>query len=555
MAGIFGVVNGRSPERMARTLERLAFYHQDTADGFLEPLVRDRIGLVVTDPPALHRPARSAAEPGMLLAVSGRIFEERLSDPSGVPSPHALLTKFRAEGVVSLEGLNGEYLIAVWEDEPQRLTIVNDRFGLKRLYYWASGCQFVFAPTLLGFTALSDFPRTIDELALADYLSVGHHLNGRTWFSALRLLLPASVLTFSGGQLSLRAYWQFRAIDPTPPHRRVEWTAAHLSALEAAVRRRLPTSEGPVGVWIDDSDASRTLAELIQRSNPEGTCAVSDRPRAEDEFDSKRRGWILQQAIADGCHPCHAAQLASVAQAVQDRQGTVSSGHLAGVLGVPLRHPGPTATRLDDRRPESVCGRIFPEEEIRQILRPEIYRRVQGVVADTLSGLVAEAPGESQEEKTKAVLLRHHQQHETPCDLERFTTGCHVTVPFADRHVVEIGQVPVIDDSRPPSVHWGDYQEGHYGCDRHSSRCVHSFASSHPLLDLGDPLLGEFFRLSKFREFIDRHLEGDPVDHRKICLLAAITLWLGAIRTRRSGPGVARKLIHDSTPANSLSLR
>ena len=104
------------------------------------------------------------------------------------------MARFCSRGTAALQGLNGDYLIAVWEKASRRLTIINDRLGLRRLYYWVSGNRLAFAPSLLAFTALPGFPQTIDECALADYLATGHHLDGRTWYSAVRLLLPASVL-------------------------------------------------------------------------------------------------------------------------------------------------------------------------------------------------------------------------------------------------------------------------------------------------------------------------------------------------------------------------
>jgi len=189
IAVIVGIVNGGSPGRIARTLDRLLHQCNAGAQRASQSIITGRIGLAVTDPSSFSPRVHTVAGSGTLLAVSGSLFDEKLSEGRGHPDSSALLNKFLSEGVTALQSLNGDYVIAVWEEGPRRLTIVNDRFGLRRLYYWATGHRLVFAPTLSSLVSLGEFPRTVDEFALGDYLSVGHHLDGRTWYSSARALL------------------------------------------------------------------------------------------------------------------------------------------------------------------------------------------------------------------------------------------------------------------------------------------------------------------------------------------------------------------------------
>src|SRR3990172_2005878 len=154
MSSIVGIVNGSSPERTAQALDILLSHCGSPSGQAVEAVVSGEIALAVTDPSPSPWRTESHADRGSILAVCGRLFEEGLADCQGRPHPRELMARFCSRGVAALQGLNGDYLIAVWEKGPRRLTIVNDRLGLRRLYYWASGNRLAFAPSLLAFTAL-----------------------------------------------------------------------------------------------------------------------------------------------------------------------------------------------------------------------------------------------------------------------------------------------------------------------------------------------------------------------------------------------------------------
>jgi len=117
-------------------------------------------------------------------------------------------------GIESLCGLNGLYVITIWDADRKKLTIVNDRYGLGRLYYWLSKDRFMFASEIKSISWHSEFNKKICELALANLLWYDIFLDDRTFFEDIKLLPPACITTYQNGELTFEQYWDFEFFDP-----------------------------------------------------------------------------------------------------------------------------------------------------------------------------------------------------------------------------------------------------------------------------------------------------------------------------------------------------
>jgi hypothetical protein len=443
------------------------------------------------------------------------------------------MARFCSRGVAALQGLNGDYLIAVWEKGPRRLTIVNDRLGLRRLYYWASGNRLAFAPSLLAFTALPGFTQTIDECALADYLATGHHFDGRTWYSAVQLLLPASVLTFSDGHLSLSTYWQLGQGGSHTRRGADDGSEELLSSVEVAISRRLPASEEPVKVWGDASSPSSILLNLLQRGGRKveaiGFLNGENHAAKENCLCSVGLGReAAAMSIAEHGLPCHAARLASIGAALRRDGGTVFTAHPAQLASPCRRASRDLAGSQPDQLISMLCRPLLLQEEIRQILRPEVYRLVQGVTADSIARAYAKAPGDSIGTKAQAVLLRQHQQHVTPFDLEQHAGGCRVAAPFTDSAVIEAALFALAargDDGRQRSEEWS----AGLGPAKNASPSLHPGWPIDQIVGPAEHSLSMFFRVPKLRELLSRLAGDQNAAPQKTCAVAGVCLSLAAL--------------------------
>lgn len=109
--------------------------------------------------------------------------------------------------------LNGAFNIAIWDGRSRKLVLINDRLGLHPLYYARDGGALVFAAGVRALLAHPGVRRTVDLVAVNQFLVHDHVLDDRTFLEAVRLLPQASILTFQGSRCCIRSYW-----SPRPPH-------------------------------------------------------------------------------------------------------------------------------------------------------------------------------------------------------------------------------------------------------------------------------------------------------------------------------------------------
>lgn len=272
--GVVGRSGDESPERlrmMIRPLRRNPAWGVDQVqitNGGLAAIRRD-------EGPAV------ASSAGVWLAVNGTVFQQddlvrRLKAagrpvPPDAPLSRILLEYFLAFGPTALTGLNGSYALAVWEEAPQRLTLINDRYGTANLYYWHTPGRLAFASEYKAIAAHPDFSGSIDEIALADFLIFRQVNSDRTFFNEIRSVPPASVLIYQQDTLRIEDHWDL----PVGQYRRTfvsrmattedivfEW-AHHL---ENAVRRQsFPETCLLITAGLD----SRLLAACFKQVNPQ----------------------------------------------------------------------------------------------------------------------------------------------------------------------------------------------------------------------------------------------------------------------------------------------
>ena len=190
-----------------------------------------------------------AEQDGFRLAYAGEFAElrslrERVTqlDPA-MRAPRStaelLLSAYRALGVTALEGLNGLYVILVWDAREQQLFIISDRYGFRRLYYsWLRDGLFI-CTHLKGLLALPLLPKTIDEEAVAQFLRMTFFVEERTLFERVKRVPPATHGVYAHGRLRLLSYGGLRFGDPDSKHTRADVLAETAERLKAAVERCL----------------------------------------------------------------------------------------------------------------------------------------------------------------------------------------------------------------------------------------------------------------------------------------------------------------------------
>lgn len=230
------------------------------------------IDLVHGDPPIANEDATIGA------VLNGEIYNFRGLRDDLIRAGHTLSSHGDTEiiahlaeehgGVSLARTLDGMFAFAVWDRKREKLVLGRDRVGKKPLYYWRSAQTFVFASEIKGVLAHPAVPCELDQRAISAYLTFGYVPTPDTFFTGIKSLPPAHVLTLEpGGAPSIERYWQLPipGVDGGPGSWDLGFDEAAgevRSRLQDAIRRRL-VADVPLGAFLSGGIDSSAIVALM----------------------------------------------------------------------------------------------------------------------------------------------------------------------------------------------------------------------------------------------------------------------------------------------------
>lgn len=187
------------------------------------------------------------------------------SDVAVVPALYAEL------GEAFTERMNGMFAIALYDARTQRLVLATDRMGKKPLFHASlPDGSVAFASELDALTRHPRFERSIDPVAVDEYLSYRIVGAPRTIYLHAKRVPPATVLVFDGrGAPAERRYWDFGFTGELDCITGREAEDRLDDLLRAAVADRLE-SEVPLGAMLSGGlDSSLVVAVARRMSGAE----------------------------------------------------------------------------------------------------------------------------------------------------------------------------------------------------------------------------------------------------------------------------------------------
>ena len=267
MPGIVGLVthsgepaNRAEVDRMLSPLRRSPLHHESSIANNTAAL--GAIGLPEGGPEIATREGIWLAHYGLIVddAFTADLQSGAYGPPGDCGAPaRLLLDRFLRGGVEAVCGLNGIYALAVWEEAPQRLTLVLDRLAYFNLYYWQSPDRLMFGSEYKSITWHPQFRRAVDPVAVADLFLHFSPMEDRTLFRDIHSLPPAGILVYENGQVRVRSYWQpsFSTSSKARDDRHyADGLAEHLR--RSLARRAFPGS----GLLVTGGLDSRIVAEM-----------------------------------------------------------------------------------------------------------------------------------------------------------------------------------------------------------------------------------------------------------------------------------------------------
>lgn len=155
--------------------------------------------------------------------VEGEVYNlDELSDefslPKGVSFTHALIETYNKNQLpLFLSKIDGYFCAVLYDQYHQQIKLISDRYGMRMLYwYWYQG-QFAWASEVKGILVLNNIDKTIDSSSFDCFMDIGYLLGEHTWFEQIKLIKPATVLTFdiNKKKVSQEYYWKWSEIKPS----------------------------------------------------------------------------------------------------------------------------------------------------------------------------------------------------------------------------------------------------------------------------------------------------------------------------------------------------
>lgn len=231
----------------------------------------------------LHRPLRSierdlALQPSR--AASGEIVvaDCRLDEPQDIADALGSGRRARRDdaalvvlacqrwGADAAARLNGGFAYAHWDPAAHRLVLARDALGTRPLYYVEHPQYLIFASAIPTLLALPEVPRDLDDMVMAQYLTLEPQDHETTVYRHIRRVPPGGMLIVENARARKRLYWTLDAIPRIRFKRDDDYVMAARELLDRAVACRLP-QEGKLGVHLsggfDSSGLAATAARLL----------------------------------------------------------------------------------------------------------------------------------------------------------------------------------------------------------------------------------------------------------------------------------------------------
>lgn len=163
-----------------------------------------------------------------------------------------------------IKTIQGNFLIIINEDD--KIKIFNDRFGLKNLYYYFCGGEFLVS-SYFGKLAEKIKNKTPDNEAKLEFLLFNYPLGNKTLYKEIKIFPPASIvdIDLKTNRLSVRKYHEFN-IRHTSFQDKERILEELIEKLNNSIKL-IENTEGSVLLPLSGGLDSRYLAALMKKNN------------------------------------------------------------------------------------------------------------------------------------------------------------------------------------------------------------------------------------------------------------------------------------------------
>ena len=219
-----------------------------------------------------------SAETGAWAVMEGEVYS---SGGRPIEGGEDLREVVRAVGSGSqaLSAINGSFVAAIWDARSEELTLVNDRFGVRPVYYAVIHGRLLFSSNLAALLADPAVSPSPSKAGIAQFLTYGQYLGNDTSVEGIQVLPAGSIARFKAHQrtVEIETYWRFSPPESLTNLDDDEWLDVVRDRFDQAVRRQV-TKPGQLGIALSGGlDARSILAFVEQEETPTTTICYSIR--------------------------------------------------------------------------------------------------------------------------------------------------------------------------------------------------------------------------------------------------------------------------------------
>lgn len=221
-----------------------------------------------------HQPMPGCTE-RVWLVFNGEIYnhaklreglEQRGHTYASRTDSETILHLYEERGLDFVDDLEGDYAIAIWDEERDRLVLVRDRAGVKPLYFYHEQGRFIFASEIKAILQHPEVTPELHEEALYHYLTFVTTPPPQTLFRGVQKIPAGHMLVVDReGEVRMRQYWDaLPSAGANANLSEAEHEQNILRLLRQSISKRM-MSDVPFGVFLSGGvDSSANVALMSE---------------------------------------------------------------------------------------------------------------------------------------------------------------------------------------------------------------------------------------------------------------------------------------------------
>lgn len=177
-----------------------------------------------------------------------------------------IIELFSLYGVEVVKELNGMFAMAIWDLQKKELFIFRDRFGVKPLFYYASGDDFVFSSELKSIQQNFKEKLQIDEASFGYFFHFGFIPCPHTVYKNVYKLEPGGYIHLKGKERKISKYIDLSSFVKPSVQTNEQKAIDEVENLLIQAVKRQTIADVPLGVFLSGGTDSSLIAALTKKT-------------------------------------------------------------------------------------------------------------------------------------------------------------------------------------------------------------------------------------------------------------------------------------------------